>query len=153
SVAGGAYRPGCGPRAPGSVRASGSSGGPRADARPRAPPSSAGGGVARPARAPARLTAERPEGAPLYNTRAMTPLDPLPTTRIAQFSSAERHTLFRAVEAAEAQAALFHRHRAGMPPVPHPIALTPFLVRRREMPGLRRLAALVHRVQAHAPRL
>jgi hypothetical protein len=55
------------------------------------------------------------------------------------------------VEAAEARAALFHRYRAGARAVPHPIALTPFLVPRRAVPELRRLAALVHRLQAHAP--
>jgi hypothetical protein len=83
----------------------------------------------------------------------MTALDRLATTRIGRFSLAQRHTLFRAVEAAETQAALFHRHRAGLPARPHPIALTPFLVRRRALPGLARLADLVHRAQVHAPRL
>ena len=57
------------------------------------------------------------------------------------------------MEAAEARVALFHRYRAGRRPVPHPIALTPFLVPRHAVPDLRRLAALVHRVQAHAPSL
>src|SRR5262249_52511871 len=33
------------------------------------------------------------------------------------------------------------------------VALTPFLVPRRAVPGLARLAALVHRLQAHAPAL
>jgi hypothetical protein len=83
----------------------------------------------------------------------MTPLDRLATARIARSAPARRRELFRAVEAAEARAELFHRHRAGMPAVPHPIALTPFLVCRRELPGLRRLADLVHRLQVHAPRL
>jgi hypothetical protein len=55
------------------------------------------------------------------------------------------------VEAAERRAALFHRHRADGPPVPHPIALTPFLVGRSAVPRLARLADLVHRLQAHAP--
>src|SRR5262249_8093243 len=83
----------------------------------------------------------------------MTALDRLATTRIMRSSPAHRHTLFRAVEAAEAQAELFHRLRADLPVRPHPIALTPFLVRRRALPGLARLADLVHRAQVHAPRL
>ena len=74
-------------------------------------------------------------------------------TRITRLAPGRRRELFRAVEAAEARAALFHRHRAGARPVPHPIALTPFLVPRRAVPGLARLAALVHRLQAHAPAL
>jgi hypothetical protein len=80
-------------------------------------------------------------------------LDRLATTRITGLASRERHELFRAVEAAETRAALFHRHRAEAPAVPHPIALTPFLVRRRAVSGLARLADLVHRVQVHAPAL
>lgn len=83
----------------------------------------------------------------------MTRLDRLATTRIRRFSPAQRHALFRAVEAAEATAELFHRHRAGAPAMPHPIALTPFLVPRAAVPHLARLAALVHRLQAHAPAL
>ena len=83
----------------------------------------------------------------------MTTPDRLATTRIGQLDSRRRSELFRAVEAAEARAALFHRHRAAAPPVPHPIALTPFLVRESAMPGLARLAALVHRLQTHAPAL
>ena len=75
------------------------------------------------------------------------------TTRITQLAPRRRHALFRAVEAAEARAALFHRHRADLQAVPHPIALTPFLVSRRALPGLARLADLVHRVQVHAPAL
>ena len=81
----------------------------------------------------------------------MRALDRLATTRITQLAPRRRHELFRAVEAAEIRAELLHRHRAGAPAVPHPIALTPFLVRRRALPGLARLADLVHRVQAHAP--
>lgn len=83
----------------------------------------------------------------------MRALDRLATTRMTRLAPRRRHELFRAVEAAEAAAALFHRHRAGAPAVPHPIALTPFLVRRRALPGLARLADLVHRVQVHAPAL
>jgi hypothetical protein len=83
----------------------------------------------------------------------VTALDRLATTRMTRFSPRRRGELFRAVEAAEARVALFHRYRAGAPAVPHPIALTPFLVRRDQMPGLARLAALVHRIQAHAPAL
>jgi hypothetical protein len=83
----------------------------------------------------------------------VTQLDRLATTRITRFTPRQRYELFRAVEAAEATAALFHRHRAGAPARPHPIALTPFLVRRHAIPGLARLAALVHRVQVHAPAL
>jgi hypothetical protein len=83
----------------------------------------------------------------------MTALDRLATARIARFDAARRRDLFRAVEAAEARAELFHRYRAGTPAVPHPITLTPFLVQRHEVPGLRRLADLVHRLQAHAPQL
>jgi hypothetical protein len=83
----------------------------------------------------------------------VTRLDRLATTRLTRLSPGERHTLFRAVEAAETKAALLHRHRVGAPPVPHPIALTPFLVPRRAVPGLAQLAALVHRVQVHAPAL
>ena len=80
-------------------------------------------------------------------------LDRLALTRIQQLPPGRRLALFRAVERAEARAALFHRHRVGAPAVPHPIALTPFLVSRRTTPGLARLAALVHRLQAHAPAL
>jgi hypothetical protein len=83
----------------------------------------------------------------------VTTLDRLATTRIGRLDPRRRDELFRAVETAEAAAELFHRHRAGAPPVPHPIALTPFLVHRRALPGLARLAALVHRLQAHAPAL
>jgi hypothetical protein len=80
-------------------------------------------------------------------------LDRLALTRIAGLPPGRRRALYRAVEHAEARAALFHRHRAGAPAVPHPIALTPFLVSSRAIPGLARLAALVHRLQAHAPAL
>ena len=83
----------------------------------------------------------------------MTGLDWLATARITRFAPVRQRELFRAVEAAETAAALFHRHRAGLPARPHPIALTPFLVRRLALPGLVRLADLVHRLQAHAPRL
>jgi hypothetical protein len=80
-------------------------------------------------------------------------LDRLALARIRQLPPERRRALFRAVERAEARAALFHRHRAAAPAVPHPIALTPFLVSRRGTPDLARLAALVHRLQAHAPAL
>ena len=80
-------------------------------------------------------------------------LDRLAATRIRRLDAAQRRALFRAVERAEAAAALFHRHRAADAAVPHPIALTPFLVSRRALPGLAHLAALVHRLQAHAPAL
>lgn len=83
----------------------------------------------------------------------MTGLDRLATTRIARLPPARRRALIRAVERAEAAVALYHRHRAGAPPAPHPIALTPFLVSRHAVPALARLADLVHRLQAHAPRL
>jgi hypothetical protein len=80
-------------------------------------------------------------------------LDQLATTRITRLAPLRRRELFRAVEAAETAAELFHRHRAGAPAVPHPIALTPFLVPSRILPSLARLADLVHRVQTHAPAL
>jgi hypothetical protein len=83
----------------------------------------------------------------------VTALDALATTRIARLGPTRQRALFRAVEAAEVAAALFHRHRAGLPARPHPIALTPFLVHRRLLPSLARLADLVHRLQVHAPRL
>ena len=57
------------------------------------------------------------------------------------------------MEAAETAAALFHRYRAGAAAVPHPIALTPFVIRENALRGLARLADLVHRVQTHAPAL
>jgi hypothetical protein len=59
----------------------------------------------------------------------------------------------RAVEAAERRRRLLHRVRAGARPVPHPIALTPFVVPRHTLPALRRLAATVHGFQAEAPDL
>jgi hypothetical protein len=83
----------------------------------------------------------------------VTALDRLATTRITRLPPRRRRELFRAVEAAEAAVALFHRYRAGAPAVPHPIALTPFVVSRRTLPALERLADLVHRAQAHAPAL
>jgi hypothetical protein len=75
------------------------------------------------------------------------------TARITRLDSRRRGALYRAVEAAETRLALFHRHRAGGPARPHPIALTPFVVSRRDLPVLARLAELVHRFQAHAPAL
>ena len=80
-------------------------------------------------------------------------LDRLATARIVRLAPGRRRALFRAVEHAEAATTLLHRRRADAPAVPHPIALTPFLVSRQTMPGLARLAALVHRLQAHAPLL
>ena len=83
----------------------------------------------------------------------MKALDQLATTRITRLAPARRRELFRAVEAAETAAELFHRHRAGAAAVPHPIALTPFIVPSRMLPSLARLADLVHRLQVHAPAL
>jgi hypothetical protein len=83
----------------------------------------------------------------------VTALDRLATARMVRLAPRRRRELFRAVEAAEARVALCHRYRAGAPAVPHPIALTPFLVRRDAIPGLAQLAALVHRLQTHAPAL
>ena len=80
-------------------------------------------------------------------------LDQVAATRILRLAPGRRRALFRAVESAEARVELFHRHRVDAPPVPHPIALTPFLVSRRALPGLARVADLVHRLQAHAPAL
>ena len=83
----------------------------------------------------------------------MVPVDRLVTERLARLPPRARRAVFRAVEAAEAAVALFHRHRAGGRPVPHPIALTPFVVPRRLLPTLERLADCVHRLQARAPGL
>ncbi|MBI3455926.1 MAG: hypothetical protein HY002_09090 [Candidatus Rokubacteria bacterium] len=83
----------------------------------------------------------------------MVPVEDLVTERIARLDPRARRALFQAVEAAEAAVALFHRHRAGAPPVPHPIALTPFIVPRGLLPTLERLAECVHRLQARAPGL
>ncbi len=83
----------------------------------------------------------------------MDSIEALARTRIARLNEQERRALYRAVETAERGQALFHRHRAGSRPVPHPIALTPFIVSRRLLPVLERLADLVHRFQAEAPRL
>jgi hypothetical protein len=83
----------------------------------------------------------------------MPTLEALVTARLTALGAAERRALFRAVEAAESAVALFHRHRAGGRPVPHPIALTPFTVRRASVAGLSRLADAVHRLQCHAPGL
>jgi hypothetical protein len=83
----------------------------------------------------------------------MPSVEALVTARIAALPAGERTALFRAVQAAEAAVGLFHRHRAGGAAVPHPIALTPFLVSRRVLPALARLADCVHRLQVHAPAL
>jgi hypothetical protein len=75
------------------------------------------------------------------------------TARLVELPRRERARLFRAVEAAERDVDLFHRHRAGGRARPHPIALTPFLVPARLVPTLARLADCVHRLQAAAPAL
>lgn len=75
------------------------------------------------------------------------------TERISALAPAERRALFRRVEHAEARVDLFHRNRPGGRPVPHPITLTPFVVSRRLMPTLERLADCVHRLQVLAPEL
>jgi hypothetical protein len=85
--------------------------------------------------------------------RPMPPIDRLVTTRLQRLDPRARRGLFRAVQRAEAAVQLFHRHRPGGRPVPHPIALTPFVVPRRLVPTLARLADCVHRFQAEAPRL
>ncbi len=99
-----------------------------------------------------------PEAEPSLGTRLprappVKLLDALGTARIARLEPAAARALVRAVETAERAVALYHRHRAGQPPMPHPIALTPFLVPRTMLPALGRLAALVHRLQVHAPAL
>lgn len=83
----------------------------------------------------------------------MTAFEALAAARLARLDRPARRALFRAVEAAEAAVALYHRHRPGGRPVPHPIALTPFVVSRRLLPTLERLADCVHRLQARAPEL
>jgi hypothetical protein len=83
----------------------------------------------------------------------MVAVDRLVTERFAALPPAEQRALFRRVERAEARVDLFHRHRAGGRPVPHPITLTPFVVSRRLMPVLERLADCVHRLQTLAPGL
>ena len=83
----------------------------------------------------------------------MVPFEQVATERIARLDPRQRCALYRAVEAAEEAVALLHRHRPGGRPAPHPIALTPFVVSRRALPGLARLADAVHRLQAHAPEL
>jgi hypothetical protein len=75
------------------------------------------------------------------------------TARLVELPRRERGRLFRAVEAAERAVALFHRHRRAGRPVPHPIALTPFVVPAPVVPTLARLADCVHRLQAAAPSL
>ncbi len=83
----------------------------------------------------------------------MISLGELATERIGRLDAGRRGALYRAVEAAESARALFHRVRATARPVPHPIALTPFIVSRRSLPGLARLADAVHRFQARGPDL
>lgn len=83
----------------------------------------------------------------------MVPFEELAAARLARLDRRARRALYRAVQAAEAAVALFHRHRPGARPVPHPIALTPFVVSRRLLPDLERLADCVHRFQACTPEL
>jgi hypothetical protein len=86
-------------------------------------------------------------------SRAGATLDRLATARLQRLDAGRRRGLVRAIEAAETRAALLHRHRPDGAAVPHPIALTPFLVERAAGPALARVAELVHRLQAHAPLL
>lgn len=81
------------------------------------------------------------------------PVEALAWERLSGLSSGEREALRRAVEAEERSASLFHRTRLGGRPTPHPIALTPFVVPRRLLPRLARLARSVYRFQARAPEL
>lgn len=111
----------------------------------------------RPAFNPGRGAPPRPacrgSGGSATLPSGMATFEALASDRIARLDPRRRGALYRAVEAAEAAVALFHRHRAGASPVPHPIALTPFVVSRRLLPTLERLADCVHRLQAEAPRL
>lgn len=77
----------------------------------------------------------------------------LATERIARLDARSRGALCRGVESAEQAVALLHRYRVAARPRPHPIALTPFVVSRRSLPVLTRLADAVHRFQARAPDL
>jgi len=75
------------------------------------------------------------------------------TARLLDIPPRDRRALLDRVERAEAAVDFFHRHQAGGRPVPHPIALTPFVVARRLLPTLGRLADCVHRLQALGPAL
>ena len=74
-------------------------------------------------------------------------------SRLLGLSAQGQATLRRAVEAEARRRRFFHRRTAGARPTPHPIALTPFVIPKRVIPTLRRLAGAVHRFQAQAPRL
>ena len=73
----------------------------------------------------------------VYNTRAVRALDRLATTRIGATRPRRRWELFRAVEAAETGGGALHRYRARAAAVPHPIALTRFVIRENALPGTR----------------
>ncbi len=73
--------------------------------------------------------------------------------RMLALSRGQRHALRQAVEVEARQRFLFHRVRVGARPVPHPIALTPFVIPKRLVPKLHGLARAVHRFQAQAPDL
>jgi hypothetical protein len=73
--------------------------------------------------------------------------------RLLDLPEGQREGLRHAVETAERQRWLLHRVRVGARPVPHPIALTPFVIPKRLIPTLSRLAGSVHRFQAKAPEL
>jgi hypothetical protein len=92
-----------------------------------------------------------PSGAVPYNTSRVGSFEALVAERIAGLDARRRGALYRAVEAAEVARALLHRHRAGARPVPHPIALTPFVVSRRLPDSV--AAELIHRFQTRAPGL
>ena len=61
----------------------------------------------------------------------MASVEELAHARIAALDPRARGALYRAVEAAERDVALLHRHRGALRPVAHPIALVPFVVSRR----------------------
>jgi len=81
------------------------------------------------------------------------PVEALVRARLEKLPEEARGALRRAVEASERRAFLLHRTRAGARAVPHPIALTPFVVPGGLLPRLARLARSVHRFQAKAPAL
>ncbi len=80
-------------------------------------------------------------------------LETLACDRLQKLSEAERQALRSAVEAEEEKRLLLHRTAPDAGPAPHPIALTPFVIPRRLVPGLRDLARAAHRFQATAPDL
>jgi len=73
--------------------------------------------------------------------------------RLSGLTGQEQEELRRAVEAAERRALLLHRTRARARPIPHPIALTPFVLAPGFVSKLHALARAVHRFQAGAPAL